>query len=132
MYGKLRRVDIDADSVLKTIANKYPDDIALLPALVPLDYITYSVLDDTAYANCMIVYFFNLLIWFNKPGLLCEFGRYFVRYIFEYDALFSKTDLQPTEYISDDYGLEPEIEEDGMYDDMDMADNIKTNIGFVD
>lgn len=132
LYGKLRHTDIDANSAIKTIANKYSDDVGLLPDLPVVAYCEYSALGDTDYANFMLFYFFSTLIWLNKPGLMCEFGRYFVRYIFEYDALFSKTDLQLAEYAQPDYGLpaDPDIED--MDDDLDLGDSIKYNIGFRD
>lgn len=133
-YSSLRQASHDAVPAIRAMIGAHPDEVALLPDLPPLDYTTYTKLNDDIFVNYMFTYLLGTLIWFNKPGLLKLFGRYFVAYIFEYDAVFAKTDLQLQEYTETDYGIEPDPsgdEPDDAFDDID-TDDMKTNMGFAE
>lgn len=128
-YSSLRQASHDAPPGIRLMINAHPDDVATLPDLPVANYAEYASLDDAEYANYMFVYFLGTLIWFNKPGLLKLFGRYFVAYILDYDAMFAKTDLQVPEYADfDDYDAVDEPED--MFDDIDSED-MKTNVTYA-
>jgi hypothetical protein len=134
VYSTLRQASHDAAPAVRAMIAAHPDEVAMLPDLPRVEYALYAKLNDDVFVNYMFTYLLGTLIWFNKPGLLKLFGRYFVAYIFDYDAVFAKTDLQIQDYTEADYGITDESagdEPEDMFDDID-TDDMKTNMGFAE
>jgi hypothetical protein len=133
-YNDLRFASHDAPPMVRSIINMYPDELSALVELPDINYTLYASLPDDLYNNYMFSYFLGTLIWLNKAGLMKSFAQYFVAYIFSYDSIFAKTDLQAYAYTDADYGLADDVDgEPGEdpYDDID-TDDMKTNMGYVE